>query len=114
MKPVEVTEEYIEISNNVEYLGHLPQWPGDEEAENFDFGLYVEPENVQFEPIDDDWKLHKSFVSDRRLQIFYKRVAQYVRAWDIDQKNKRQLELDFINKKRGWGRVKEAIKKVRK
>ena len=52
MKPVEIDQEFVEISNNVEYLGHLPQWPGDEEAENHEFGLYVDPDNIQFQPID--------------------------------------------------------------
>ena len=65
-KVVDIEEDYVEISNDVEYLGHLPEWPGDEAAEEHDFGLDLDPEAINFTCLD-KWKLPASFVKDQRL-----------------------------------------------
>ena len=66
VKPVDVEEEYIEISNEVGFVGHLPDWPGDEEALEHDFGTDVDPETFNFQKLD-TWKFPKTFLKDPRL-----------------------------------------------
>ena len=47
-KVVEIEEDFIEISNNVEFMGHLEEWPGDEVALDHEFNLDIDPETFTF------------------------------------------------------------------
>jgi len=67
-----------------------------------DFGLEVDPENVQFEEID-KWRLPKNYSNEKI--IFRRRANEYLTTLHKEKLTKLQLEQEFKNKQKNWKKL---------